>query len=286
MEEKSAEELAKMSKEERKEYHLARRATTAGEPKPKPQAQSKAERRAVQEAQRKAKEDIANANLEGDELLKELMLQGLTEEQAKIVMAEIDAAKVEEGGDDEDSDEDEDLKWSIKKWMKEQEDPENMEDALRDFNLKVRFQGHVDSTPPDHVAAILTLLVEQACADSSLGALKQPMAVAKVVEPLLVRWAKILEPLYEKIDDALAASDVILTALKDAVAEQESVAAENSACAVVGFLMAVREIDMVEDEDLLLACKRADMQSVVMDKFISFLEEAVEEASDDDEDDD
>lgn len=286
MEEKSAEELAKMSKEERKEYHLARRATTAGEPKPKPQAQSKAERRAVQEAQRKAKEDIANANLEGDELLKELMLQGLTEEQAKIVMAEIDAAKVEEGGDDEDSDEDEDLKWSIKKWMKEQEDPENMEDALRDFNLKVRFQGHVDSTPPDHVAAILTLLVEQACADSSLGALKQPMAVAKVVEPLVVRWAKILEPLYEKIDDALAASDVILTALKDAVAEQESVAAENSACAVVGFLMAVREIDMVEDEDLLLACKRADMQSVVMDKFISFLEEAVEEASDDDEDDD
>mmetsp|Transcript_38880 Transcript_38880/g.115248 ORF Transcript_38880/g.115248 Transcript_38880/m.115248 type:complete len:287 (+) Transcript_38880:88-948(+) len=286
MEEKSAEELAKMSKEERKEYHLARRATTAGEPKPKPQAQSKAERRAVQEAQRKAKEDIANANLEGDELLKELMLQGLTEEQAKIVMAEIDAAKVEEGGDDEDSDEDEDLKWSIKKWMKEQEDPENMEDALHDFNLKVRFQGHVDSTPPDHVAAILTLLVEQACADSSLGALKQPMAVAKVVEPLVVRWAKILEPLYEKIDDALAASDVILTALKDAVAEQESVAAENSACAVVGFLMAVREIDMVEDEDLLLACKRADMQSVVMDKFISFLEEAVEEASDDDEDDD
>merc|ERR1719253_942072 len=155
-----------MSKEERKAYHLARRASgpaASGEAKPKPQALSKAERRALQEAQRKVKEDKVQANLEGDELLKELILQGLTEEQAKVVMEEMAQTKVEDGEDEEEDDED-DLKSSIKKWMAEQEDPENMEDALHDFNLKVRFQGHVDSTPPDHLTCILELLVEQACA--------------------------------------------------------------------------------------------------------------------------
>jgi len=293
MEDKSADQLARMSKEERKAYHEARRAAgPAAEAKPKAQVLSKAERRALQEAQRKVKEDKVNASSEGDELLKELMLQGLTEEQAKIVMKEMEETKVEGEEEDDDDDEEEmDLKSSIKKWMKEQEDPENLDgvnsgeakDALRDFNLKVRFQGHVESTPPDHLACILQLLVEQACADAGFGSLKQPMAAAKVVEPLLVRWAKILEPLYEKIGDVLAAADVVVNSIKGAVEEQESVKSESKACIVVGFLMAVREIDMIEDEDLLLASKGAEVESVVMDKFISFLEEEVD---DDDEDDD
>jgi len=284
-EEKTAAELARMTKDERTAYHLARRATgSSGAAKPKPQALSKAERRAMQDAQRKVKDDKANAELEGDELLKELILQGLTEDQAKVVMQELEEAKVEEE-DDDDDDEPEDLKASVRKWMCEV-DLKDLQEPLSDFNLKVRFQGHVESTPPDHIRAMLQVLVDQACADSSFGSLKQPMAVAKAVEPALVRWAKILEPLYGKIDDVLEATDSVISSIRESVDVQSSVKAESKACIVVGFLMAVRSIDMVEDEDLLTGCRRAGLESVVMDKFISFLEEAVEDDDDDDDDGD
>ena len=41
----------------------------------------------AQEAQRKTKEDKANALKEGDEALEELKLQGLTEDQAELALS-------------------------------------------------------------------------------------------------------------------------------------------------------------------------------------------------------
>merc|ERR1719217_1161842 len=98
-----------MSKEERTAYHAARRAAQAAtssgagpEAAPKAAQLSKAQRRALQESQRKVKEDKANAGKEGDELFEELKLQGLSEDQAREVMREMKSGQIIEDDDDED----------------------------------------------------------------------------------------------------------------------------------------------------------------------------------------
>eukprot|EP00441_Pelagodinium_beii_P032690 CAMPEP_0197626184 /NCGR_PEP_ID=MMETSP1338-20131121/5268_1 /TAXON_ID=43686 ORGANISM="Pelagodinium beii, Strain RCC1491" /NCGR_SAMPLE_ID=MMETSP1338 /ASSEMBLY_ACC=CAM_ASM_000754 /LENGTH=365 /DNA_ID=CAMNT_0043196703 /DNA_START=69 /DNA_END=1166 /DNA_ORIENTATION=- len=282
--EKTPAELAKMTKEERKAYHEARRAAEkqgggggGGGAAPAKQL-TKAERRALQEAQRKVKEDSKQAGKENEELLAELKLQGLSEDQAREVMNEmLKGEEVEE--DDSDDDEVEDLASSTRRWMKEQ--PEKVaKDAMRDFNMKVRFQGHVDTTPPDHIACILMHIFEEACSGVDLKDAKlQPQKVAKKAEPLLTRWAPLLEPLYEKIDDVLAGTDAVCKAVQEALPEDKAPETAR-ATAQVGCFMALREIDMIEDEDLLTACRRLEPRSKVMDKFIDFLDE------DSDEDDD
>jgi len=287
--EKSAQELARMSKEERTAYHKARReADLAAKATPGDAAEqqteaaklTKAQRRAIQDAQRKVKEDKKENTGEFDELLKDLKLQGLSEDQAREVIAEMAKNEVIEEEDDDEDEDAEDLEASVKRWMGEQD--EIAKDALNDFNLKVRFQGHVDTTPPDHLRAILHLLFEQACDGMDLSAPKlQPTAVAKKVEPVMTRWANLLEPLYGKIGDVLTAADIVVQSTFEAVARKPGVPEAGQACAVVGCLMAVREIDMIEDEDLLTGLRRVDNPSRVMQGFTNFLEEEVEGDEDD-----
>lgn len=290
--EKTAQELAKMSKDERTAYHKARReAQIAAKAEGGEQKESeagkitKAQRRAIQDAQRKAKED-KNANSgEFEELLKDLKLQGLSEERAREVIAEMAKNDVVDSDDDDDDGEAEDLEASVKRWMNEQEQVTN--DALSDFNLKVRFQGHVDTTPPDHLRSILLILFEQACEGLDFAAPKiQPTAVAKKVEPAVVRWAKLLEPLYGKISDVLQAADVVVQTTLEAMARRPGVPEAGQACGVVGCLMAIREIDMIEDEDLLTGCRRVENPSRVMQGFMKHIEEELDDDDDDEDDED
>lgn len=239
---------------------------------------SKAERRQIQEAQRKLKEDSKQAGKDNEELLAELKLQGLSEDQAREVMAEMLKEEAMEEDLDDEPDE-EDLLSSVRRWMSEQ-DAKVTKGLLSDFNLKVRFQGHVESTPPDHLNCVIRLVCEEACAGCDLTSAKlQPTAVQKKAAPLLERWLPILEPLYGKIDDVIVATDSVCKAV------QEGVKAEaGHDPAVVGCLMALRDIDLVEDEDLLTGCRRMEPRGQVLDKYIGFLEDAI--ASDDDEEDD
>lgn len=274
------EQLKKLSKEERKAYHEAKRAAEAkAKPAAAPAKQmTKAERRQIQEAQRKLKEDSKQAGKDNDELLAELKLQGLSEEQAREVMKEmLRGENVEEDNDDEPDEED--LLSSVRRWMSEQ-DAKVTKGLLSDFNLKVRFQGHVDSTPPDHLNCVLRLVVEEACAGCDLTSAKlQPAAVQKKVAPLLERWLPILEPLYGKIDDVIVATDAVCKAVEEGVKAEAG-----HDPAVVGCLMALRDIDLIEDEDLLTGCRRIEPRGQVLDKYINFLEDAI--ASDDDDEDD
>jgi len=292
--EKTADELAKMSKEERTAYHMARRAApkaaagVKGAAGAKAAPLTKAERRAVQDAQRKVKEDKANTGKDEDELFNELKLQGLSEDQARAVFLEMKNDAPKAADDDEDEDEEiDDLLGAVRVWMREQPDGEIPDDAIRDFNMKVRFQGHVDTTPPDHLAALLNVLVTEACTTCDLTAAKiNPSTVSKALTPLAERWANMLRGLYGKTAE-LDVVEAITTLLK---ATTEAVAAtgapqQGQDCAVVGCLMALRNIDdLVEDEDLLVGCKAVEERSGVLDKFIDFLEDAI--AEDDDEDDD
>jgi hypothetical protein len=295
-EEKSPAELAKMTKEERTAYHMARRAAgvgakpaaaKAGEAAENSTGQlTKAQRRAIQDSQRKVKEDKANAGKDTDELFSELKLQGLSEDQARSVMAAIKADEPIEGEDDDDDDGEEDLLSSVRNWMKEQPDGEIPTD-IADFNMKVRFQGHVDTTPPDHFGAMLQVLVPEALSKCDLAAAKvSPGAIAKALTSLLERWAHILRALYSKIPDVLEGVGVLVQTISQCVEATDAPEAGKD-CAVVGCLMAIRDVDdMVEDDDLLVGCKTVEPRSPVLEKYINFLEDAVAEDDEDDEDSD
>lgn len=285
------EELAKMSKDERKAYHAARmQAAKASAPAAKPKAMTKEQRRAIQEAQRKAIADKKDKENEGEELLKELVLQGLSEEQAREVMAAMkeEGAIVDQDDDAADDEEAEDLLGSVRRWMGEHVDAKVDDELLRDFNMSVRFQGHVDTTPPDHVGCILQVLAGDACAASDLKAPKiQPNVVCKKATPMMKRWAFIIDKLYGKIDDVLTGTDAVVHGVQEGVLRGCGDAPEAGRdCAVVGVLMALREAsENIADDDLLTGCRRLEPRSKVMEKFIEFLEEACEEESDEDDED-
>lgn len=280
----SPEELAKLSKEERKAYHEARR---AAQPQPAAKKQlTKAERREEQEAQRKAKEEKTKKVGNDEELLAELKLQGLNEDQAREMAKEMQQGEKLEG-DDDDEGEREDLGASVARWMSEQE--EITKESLRDFNMKVRWQGHVNTLPADHLGCILKILFKDACASCDLSGKLPPTAVAEKLKAPLARWAPVLEPMYRSIDDVMLGPDCVCSAATEAV--NEAVQASNGteaagAAAIVGCYMALREDDILPDEELLMGCRRISSEhpSTVLEKFVEFLEDALEDDSDEDED--
>lgn len=282
----SPEELAKLSKEERKAYHEARR---AAQPQPAAKKQlTKAERREEQEAQRKAKEEKTKKVGNDEELLAELKLQGLNEDQAREMAKEMQQGEKLEGDDDDEGDGD-DLSASIARWMSEQ-DEKITKESLRDFNMKVRWQGHVNTLPADHLGCILKILFKDACASCDLSGKLQPTAVSEKLKAPLARWAPVLEPMYQSIDDVIVGPDCVCSAATEAV--KEAVQASNGteaagAAAIVGCYMALREDDILPDEELLMGCRRISSEhpSTVLEKFVEFLEDATEDDSDEDDED-
>uniref|UniRef100_A0A7S3LXZ9 Uncharacterized protein n=1 Tax=Spumella elongata TaxID=89044 RepID=A0A7S3LXZ9_9STRA len=91
------------------------------------------------------------------------------------------------------------------------------------------------------------------------------------------RWAPLLEVIYSKIEDALEGSDAAVQGVFEALASREGSSDNGIAIAAVGIFMAMRDIDMIEDDDLLTGCKRVDTQSTVLDKFVEFLEQELED---------
>lgn len=287
-EEKTKDELAAMTKEERTAYHKARLvlktqakpADTEGLSK----AEIRAKARAKQEEDRKRKDDATKTGSENKEALEELKLQGLTEEQAREVLNQLEQAKVAD--DEAESDEeDESLLGCVRTWMDQFDQPLSDSDSIRDFNLKVRFQGHVESTPPDHLGCILHVLVEKAFVDFDLAAVKQPAAVAKKVQPVVEKWACLCSYLYNKCD-CLVAADIVVNSLKEGVlASCAEVSDATRDCALVGLLMSVREeVEGASDDDLLTSCRRLNSKSKVVQGFITFLEEAAEGSDGEDSD--
>eukprot|EP00928_Gymnodinium_smaydae_P012420 TRINITY_DN14504_c0_g1_i1.p1 TRINITY_DN14504_c0_g1~~TRINITY_DN14504_c0_g1_i1.p1 ORF type:complete len:336 (-),score=108.35 TRINITY_DN14504_c0_g1_i1:66-932(-) len=265
----SPEELAKLSKEERTAYYKKRNAAKAAA-KPKAKVLSKAERREIQEQQRKVKDDKKAAVADNSEMLEELKLQGLSEEQAREVMTQLEK-ETAAAEDDDDDEAEETLVDSVRIWMAANDQEKSDDDSLRDFNLKVRFQGHVDSTPPDHLQAMLQVIAEEAKADEEVMAAKQPNAVAKKFDKVLARWGYLLGEFYKR-SDALTAAGIVVDSVGDVLLAASPVA-------FVGVMMAIREnVEPIEDEDLLTGCRKIESDSRVVQGFIGFLEEAAAES--------
>lgn len=286
--EKSKEELAAMSKEERTAYHKTRTAAMKAKAAPKPELSKKdkaAAAREKQEADRKKKEDAKGAVDASAEALEELKLQGLTEDQAREVLNQMATTKTEDVAEDSDEEE-ETLLGSVKRWMTENDETETGADSMRDFNLKVRFQGHVDSTPPDHLECILQVMAAEQYNKLELSSVKQPAAVEKKIQPIMKRWAGLLGGLFKKCD-VLDASERIAQGICTGVvtAAGDDVPAATRDVTVVGILMALlEEVEDISEEDLLPGCKKLDSDSKVMMGFITHLEEAAE-GSDEESDD-
>lgn len=278
----SPEELSKLSKQERTAYYKARLAVAKPKTAAAPKALTKAERRAAQEASRLKKAEKNVNESENKELLEELKLQGLSEEQARLVMAEILEQDGELEEEDDDDAEVEDLLASVRRWMGEHRADEQRTDLLHDFNMSVRFQGHVDSTPPDHLCAVLQVVSETAC-NSFTSAKVQPGAVAKAVGSTVEHWSPLVEQIYEKISDIMTAVDAVVGGVQQGVQAAGAEAPQESRdAAVVGVLMAIREhVEAIADDDLLTGTRRLEPRTVVLEKFIEFLEEALEEDDDD-----
>merc|ERR1712086_712699 len=114
-----------------------------------------------------------------------------------------------------------------------------------------------------------------------------PNTIAKQATPMMQKWSYIIEQLYGKIGDAIEAIDAVVNSINKGVEDIASKAPEaNRNSAVVGLLMALREgVDGLEDDDLLTGVRRFEPKSVVMEKFIEFLEDAVDDDEDDEDDD-
>eukprot|EP00929_Paragymnodinium_shiwhaense_P051885 TRINITY_DN26043_c0_g1_i1.p1 TRINITY_DN26043_c0_g1~~TRINITY_DN26043_c0_g1_i1.p1 ORF type:complete len:318 (+),score=147.19 TRINITY_DN26043_c0_g1_i1:186-1139(+) len=289
-EEKTKEELAAMSKEERTAYYKVRMAASKAKAAPKSEVSKKEkaqQAREKQEADRKKKEDAKSVVDVNAEALAELKLQGLTEEQAREVLREMEAAKAAEAAaEDSDEEGDETLLDSVRTWMKENESEKTDADSLRDFNLKVRFQGHVESTPPDHLECILQVMAMDSY-KSQLLDLKQPSAVEKKMAPTVRRLAYLIGELYKKCD-VLEAAEKVTWGVNEGVAQAgDDVAAATRDIAVVGILMSLREeVEIIGDEELLQGCKKLESDSKVMKGFITFLEEAAEDSDEEESGDD
>lgn len=288
----SDEEVKALKKEERTAYHKARMAALktqkdAAPAKGMSKSEQKAQTRAKQEAERAVKEALKHKTSDREELVAELKLQGLSEEQARLVADEMlngdapEAEAAEEDGDEEAPD----LFKSVKDWMAEHRTDKNNAgtELIREFNLSVRFQGHVNSVPPDHVRCILHVIAASACQACDLTAKLQPGVIAKKVD--IEHWISLIEELYGKISDVMEGIDAVCSGVCDGVADAAGTAPQASRdCAVVGVLMAFREqAEAIADEDLLAGCRRVEPRSHVLDKFIEFLEAAIEEGDSDDD---
>merc|ERR1712232_1249944 len=185
-----------------------------------------------------------------------------------------EAAAAAEEAEDDDDDEDLSLLGCVRSWMADQEGASTNSESLHDFNLKVRFQGHVESTPPDHMGAVLQAIAMQSCTELELVSAKQPAVVAKKVQPIISKWAFLLAEFYKKCD-CLAAAEIVVSSLNAGVAATHPDLSDAAGdCVLVGLLMAIREaVGPVEDEDLLTACRKLDSPTKVMQGFIEFLDD-------------
>lgn len=218
----------------------------------------------------------AGAGDEDAEALAELKQQGLAAEQAGEVLAQIKQAHAVEDCDAESGEEpdiEESLLESVRRWVHGRGNLQvvDAKEALSDFNLKVRFQGHERTTPPEHLAALLEVLSEDDSRLPDAATWKQPMIVAQRVQGSVNKWASMLHWLYSRCDAPIGAELIVSAVARGAAGAQEVF--------TVGFLMALREELDITDEDLLTGC-RAASQGKAMQAFIDFLAKADDSESD------
>lgn len=285
-----------MSKNERKEYHAKRiaaekaaKASTAGAGGEAPKVLTKAERRVIQEAHRLAKQQAKDSSAGKEEALAELKMQGLSDEQARQMLAEMEKEGAFDGDEDEDDEEDaEDLMGCVRRYLVDKKSAGEDAEPLHQFQMRVRFQGFSESLPMDHLQCVVRALSGDGCKACDLEVPKlQPSGVAKKVAPIVQKWAGLMDALYTRAGDCLDAVNALVSSVSEGVLDVCDQASDRvKDTAFVGIIMALREeLESVEDGDLLAGLTRLDDKGPVLQKYIDFLEAELEDEDEDDDDD-
>lgn len=171
-----------------------------------------------------------------------------------------------------------DLRGTLRHWMATfvANDTTKVDDLL----THVTMEGFTDVSPSDHLGAVVDVLASKVCCLPVIGTTKlQPVSVAQESHQIIGPWTGIVDKLVSMVEDDELAVDVVVCKVRGAVAcaLPADVLAANGDCVVVGVLLALRVADGVA-KGLLRACRRLEVRSLAMNKFVDFLE--VEEMED------
>lgn len=273
-----AEELAKMSKMERRAYYESRL-----QPRGAPAAATRSERRTAQETQRRAKLEKAAQGESSAPQSKGPFGSGPCVPDWADDEADLEAPEEEESGDV-------DLHQVVKDWMQRsslgggRKEPAAVEsEELEDLVCTVRLSGLAPSGSDLLLAAVLDCGAEECRSlfDPGDDAIEPSLAM-KRVKPWFQRWCSFLEHL---------SSEAPTTGLEEALGaaveriffgnESGSALAKRHERVAVGFLMCARDtFEELEDEKLARACRSLGLEGPVMSKFLVFLEDNSDDSED------
>lgn len=249
---------------------------------------TKAERRGQQIAQRRAKEDarvllqIATACSTACSSL----LNGEPRFEERTCATEAAEPDVDE---EDVSDEEIDFLNSIRRWMHEDGRDSTAANLMQDFKLEVMRwgQGALGFLGSDQLEVVIRVIAEDICAAVDLRLQRlQPKTVAEAAEPFVNRWVALLDYIWELIGDSTVASNVAVRTVRVGVAAAcgaaIGVAAGNQASIEVGIIMAIRDcVEGADTADVLAGCRCLQPKTIVLDKFISFLQGELDASSED-----
>lgn len=294
---KSAKDLSKMSKLQRRDYHEARLLSLENTSGP---ANTRSERREFQESQRKSKEErcdlqdrIRSLLHEAEEADKDLLAEAeaeLLSARAGLFEVVIDGDVDLEAGMDQDidleggidageADEAEDLVGCIRRWVRAADKP-----SCEDLSATLRLWGHGQSTAQLQLRAVLLAILEKLPPREqfeSIATSKRPAALCEALKPQIEFWSSVIDSLYQQ-------AFLTGTTAADTIVE---VASECSAIGIiqdtddfvesrfVGVLMRLREeVETLTDYDLLAALQRQKSNGPTLQKFIAFLEKEADDS--------
>merc|ERR1711972_500205 len=132
---------------------------------------------------------------------------------------------------------------------------------------------------------LVSAIVSHVCNSCDLTDVKlQPIKVAQAATPSVARMKLVIEELFTLAADPESAIDIVISNVQRGTSHSWPAEAPvaNKDCAIVGFLLAFKNVDEVA-QNLLGGCQRIELRSIVLEKFIEFLVD--EEDSEEEEED-
>lgn len=159
----------------------------------------------------------------------------------------------------------------IQQWMQDHKNESVSSDLIHDFDCTIK-TFDVRALPSLQLAAVVEIMIADTMAECDLNTTKlQPVKVCEKASPFVEKWSSLIDNVYSKIDDAQEAIDIIISSLKRSIAFITA-SEYTKETLLIGCLLSLRDLDAVDDEDILAGCRKIELQSKAMERFIEFLE--------------
>lgn len=182
---------------------------------------------------------------------------------------------------------DEQLVDTIKDWMAGFEVPglqvSPNERALESLTSYLKTNGFAEETTWDQLGAMVQAVAENVGKPLLLEEGKiQPAKVARSAQKTMEVWSELIERLCAAAPDHDAVADMVVRKVQMGIASVSAYDTADDKCqsVIVGVLLALREVHGIA-AGLYEACQRLDDKSIVMNKFIEFLSQELEDSDSD-----